>query len=159
MRPDTAPKAMQLAKKHGLIVTFGFEKQVSAYGLDVLKPLFELTDLIMPNKLGAISITNSEDPVSAAKTLLKFGPKAVAMNEGIEEFPAFRIEVVDTSGAGDAFNSAFVHAVVIKRMDFSKSSLIANASASLKIKNVGAQSGLPTSRELADFLRGESIII
>jgi ribokinase len=170
VRPDTALKAMQLAKKHGLMVTFDLEKHVSAYGLDVLKPLFQVTDLIMPNKLGAMSITNSEDPFSAAKALLKLGPRAVIMtmgsrgnivatNEGIEEFPAFRTEVLDTTGAGDAFNSAFVHAVVVKGMDFSKSSLIANASAALKIKNVGAQSGLPTSHELADFLRGEGIAI
>jgi len=164
IKPNSALKAMRVAKEHGLLTSFDLEKHVSSYGLDTLKPILELTDLLMPNKLGAMSITDAKDPVLAARSLLRLGPKAVVMTMGSkgsliateggeESLNSFKTEVLDTTGAGDAFNSAFLYGVLVKGLDFSKASIVANASAALKIRKVGAQSGLPTLEALSDFLK------
>jgi len=73
--------------------------------------------------------------------------------------PAFRINPVDTTGAGDAFNAAFIYAYVVKGLDLEEASIVANAAAALKCLKLGAQTGMPKLRELKGFLeeRGYAI--
>lgn len=64
--------------------------------------------------------------------------------------PAFKVEVVDTTGAGDAFNAGVL--VGLKRgLDIKESLLLGNAVAALKITKEGAQS-IPGFKEVVDFI-------
>ena len=64
-------------------------------------------------------LTGKDDPREAAEDLLARGPKAVAVKrgergallatkDGVTEFPACRVEVLDTTCAGDAFAAGFL---------------------------------------------------
>ena len=60
---------------------------------------------------------------------------------------------MDTTGAGDTLNGAFC----VKNMESGnivESLIYANAAASLSIGKFGAQSGMPTTEELAKVLEG-----
>ncbi len=64
--------------------------------------------------------------------------------------PAFATEVVDTTGAGDAFHGAFAWALAQGRAA-AECARIAAAVSALKCRRLGARSGLPTREEL-EFL-------
>jgi len=64
---------------------------------------------------------------------------------------AFTTEIVDTTGAGDAFHGAFAWALARGR-SASECARIAAAVSALKCRRLGARSGLPTPEELDAFL-------
>ena len=65
--------------------------------------------------------------------------------------PGFPAEIVDTTGAGDAFHGAFAWALANNR-PAPECARIAAAVAALKCRKLGARSGLPTRDELDEFL-------
>ena len=65
--------------------------------------------------------------------------------------PAFETEIVDTTGAGDAFHGAFAWALANGEGPAS-CARIAAATAALKCRRLGARAGLPTRNELDEFL-------
>jgi sulfofructose kinase len=65
--------------------------------------------------------------------------------------PAFDLEVVDTTGAGDAFHGAFAWGLAEGR-SVPDCARIAAAVSALKCRRLGARSGLPTRAELDSFL-------
>ncbi len=67
--------------------------------------------------------------------------------------PAFPIEIVDTTGAGDAFHGAFAWALA-GSYALADCARIAAAVSALKCRRLGARSGLPTREELNSFLAG-----
>lgn len=62
------------------------------------------------------------------------------------------IEVVDTTGAGDAFAGAFAVALAT-RLDLLDALLLANCVAGLSVRGMGAQTALPTPSEVENALR------
>jgi len=68
--------------------------------------------------------------------------------------PAFALEVVDTTGAGDAFHGAFAWALACGR-PAPDCARIAAAVSALKCRRLGARSGLPTRDELETFLSAQ----
>jgi sulfofructose kinase len=68
--------------------------------------------------------------------------------------PAFALEVVDTTGAGDAFHGAFAWALA-HGWPPSECARIAAAVSALKCRRLGARSGLPTLGELKSFLAAQ----
>ena len=123
------------------------------------------TDILIPNKEGAKSITKCDTAEDAAKELIKKGIPIVIITLGnkgalvtTEEFqkkiPPYKInKVIDTTGAGDTFNGAFSVAYWIKKWGLEKSIKYANAAAALKIQKLGARTGMPFEDEIIKFLR------
>ena len=68
--------------------------------------------------------------------------------------PAFASEVVDTTGAGDAFHGAFAWAVA-SGLAAPECARVAAAVSALKCRRLGARSGLPTLDELKSFLAAQ----
>jgi sulfofructose kinase len=58
----------------------------------------------------------------------------------------------DTTGAGDAFHGGFIYGL-LRGLDVEDSLRIANATAALKCRSLGARTSLPTRAELNEFLR------
>ena len=64
--------------------------------------------------------------------------------------PSYRVDVVDTVGAGDAFNGALAVALSMGEGVF-ESVRFANLVASFKVTKRGAQTGLPTLKQVVEF--------
>ena len=77
---------------------------------------------------------------------------AYAINSKDEEvkIPAFKCDAVDTTAAGDSFNSGFLYAY-LNGYDLAKSCTIANWVASKSVQAMGV-SGQPNLKELEEFL-------
>jgi len=76
--------------------------------------------------------------------------------DGVEEIPAFEVDVQDPTGAGDAFGAGFITGVVSGK-SAREAALWGSAVAALKIGKKGAWAGLPSKAELAEFLKARRI--
>jgi ribokinase len=126
--------------------------------------LFEAVDLLTPNETEAAVLSGQESPEGAAEVLLRRGVGAVIVTLGeagalvatrtgpAQRIPGFRVEAVDTTAAGDAFNGGL--AVALGRGEALQEAVrYAHAVAALTVTRLGAQPSLPASAEVEAFLR------
>jgi sugar/nucleoside kinase (ribokinase family) len=85
--------------------------------------LLPAVDVFLPNELEAFGLTGSRDAAAAARTLQGISGGRIVVKRGRDgclavgpggeelELEAPRVEVVDTTGAGDAFNAAYLAAL------------------------------------------------
>ena len=66
------------------IISFDLEKQIAIRGVAQLKPLLDQVDILMPNKAGAMELTNTSTPIDAAKVFLDWGIKTIVITLGAE---------------------------------------------------------------------------
>lgn len=77
------------------------------------------TDFLLPNDEQVLGFTGASSLADGARALLERGVGCVAVTqgakgalvataEGVAEVPAFPVEVVDTTGCGDAFSAGFL---------------------------------------------------
>jgi sulfofructose kinase len=78
--------------------------------------------------------------------------------EDIGTLPAFQVDAVDTTGAGDAFHGAYAACIAIG-LDWLESLRYASAVAALSCTKIGARLGLPRRPELDSFLNTHDIEI
>jgi ribokinase len=75
---------------------------------------------------------------------------------GVFAFPAFPIDVVDTTGAGDAFHGGFIYGL-LRDWSVEETIRFASAVAALNCRELGGRSGLPTLAEVERFLASASM--
>lgn len=87
------------------------------------------------------------------KLFITEGSKGVRYFDGTEEIlvPTYKVEAVDTTGAGDTFNAAFAVALAEGKA-LQESIRFANRAASLSVTKFGAQGGMPTRDEVEESL-------
>ena len=66
--------------------------------------------------------------------------------------PAFAVDAVDSTGAGDAFHGAFAAAIAGEKMAWLDTLSYASAVAALCCTKMGARPGIPTAGEVKAFL-------
>lgn len=115
-------------------------------------------DYLLPNEHEAEILSGERDPRRAVRRLMKLGARRVVITLGEEgvfdgaserRVPAFRVKVVDTVGAGDAFVGALAAALAEGHPEPIR---FAQAAAALKCTRAGAQNG-PSRREVDALLR------
>lgn len=87
------------------------------------------------------------------KLIVTEGSNGVRFFDGEQEVvvPTYKVEAVDTTGAGDTFNAAFAVALA-EGKSLADSVKFANRAASLSVTKFGAQGGMPTRREVEEQL-------
>lgn len=90
---------------------------------------------------------------NAGKLIVTLGSEGVGYAEAgeLRRVPSFKVEPVDTTGAGDTFNGAFATAIVNNK-NLAEAIHYGNAAAALSILKLGAQEGMPTAEEVASFI-------
>lgn len=90
--------------------------------------------------------------------LLKLGSRGCLIAQGKqtkERVPAFSVNAVDTTAAGDAFNAGFAVALM-RGCSVSRSAVFASAVAAISVTRPGAQPSMPTGDEVESFLEERS---
>ena len=131
-------------------------------GFDELKPILDRTDILLINESELrILCKNSDAPVKdlvinfldlgIGTIVVKQGSNGVYAISNSEEcqVDAYECDVVDTTGAGDSFNSGFLYSY-LKGYGLEKSCRIANWAASKAIEGFGMEK-FPSLKELEDF--------
>lgn len=88
------------------------------------------------------------------KVIMTLGSKGVAYAEKgqVYNVPGFKVQPVDTTGAGDTFNGAFAVARANGKSMYDSISF-ANAAAALSVQKLGAQGGMPYLDEVEEMLK------
>ncbi|WP_458126859.1 ribokinase [Paenibacillus sp. Z3-2] len=109
---------------------------------------------ITPNEHEAEILFQGMSPAQALrqypnKLFITEGSRGVRYFDGTEEIlvPTYKVEAVDTTGAGDTFNAAFAVALA-EGKPLQESIRFANRAASLSVTKFGAQGGMPTRDEV-----------
>jgi len=107
---------------------------------------------------------SSHSAPEAAARLLDMGSRSVILKLGAQgvylagqevepaAIEACEVEVVDSTGAGDAFNGAFAFAMVHRGMEVHEAAAFACGAAALSVTRAGAQASMPTLEECELFL-------
>lgn len=86
-----------------------------------------------------------------SKLIITLGSEGVVYYDGkkIIKVPSYKVQVIDTTGAGDAFNGAFAYALT-EKASLAASIQFANLVAAISIQKYGAQNGMPTLSEVKE---------
>jgi ribokinase len=155
-------RALEAAKERGFTVIM----DPSPTG-NLLDKYWTLTDFIAPNlseaeSLVGFEIKNKEDGFRACEAMLKkgvrhaivkMGSKGYLMmtNEHREHFPAPDVQMVDTTGAGDAFAGAFAFAIW-EGQEAKNAFHFAAVASSLAVEAYGSQPAYPDKKTIKNKL-------
>lgn len=135
-------------------------------GVDALKDALSVTHIIYVNRKEAEELTGMRETHQKEKELLKalsgLGPKMCVVTDGGggsfmfdgENFihaGVLPIDAYERTGAGDAFGSGFLSAV-IKGKDFSEALLWGTLNSASVIGYVGSQKGLLKERDMPEWI-------
>jgi len=159
--PETAAKIASLSKEAGAMISFDLERHVAEMGNERIEPLLKLTDILFTASESLRVLGLDESPNSLDK-LLERGPKVVILKRGREgvivitneekvAVEAYEVQVVDSTGAGDAFAAGFVSGV-LDGASWVEAAALGNAVAAMKCTKMGAQAGLPTRGQVEAFV-------
>ena len=128
-----------------------------------IKPLLELVDVPIVPEQWAKAWLPGRPPAEVAQRLFEAGAEiavvtlgergaVVCWDQGLRQFPAYPVQVVDTTGAGDAYHGAFMYAL-LQGWDVPRMAQFASAVGSLNCRAMGGRSALPTRAEVDQFMR------
>jgi ribokinase len=159
---ETVKYALQLAKKLGKTTILN-----PAPALELDDAFLSYVDILVPNEtelehLSGIAIQTETEIIAAAQIMIAKGIKDVIVTIGdkgciyvsasqCRTFPAYQVEVVDTTAAGDSFIGAM--AVALSEGKTIEAAIpFAMAVAALTVTKKGAQSSLPYRHEVEELL-------
>ncbi|MBM4338768.1 MAG: ribokinase [Deltaproteobacteria bacterium] len=160
---ETVTMGLKMAKKYGALTLLN-----PSPSRPLSNETLSLTDFLIPNELEAQSLTGlkmrtKQDLPKMATTLLKMGVKNVVITLGskglffknpYEEIwmEAFKVKVVDTTAAGDAFMGGLACGLSEGKPIW-EALMFGNAAGALATTKLGAQPSLPSRKELIRFLK------
>ncbi len=165
--------AMEIAKECGVKIVFNLDVTPSYFVKEArlatdreMKRALELSDVLIPCKNAAKELIDSDDFVKDGRKLLDYGSRAAAITLGekgcivldgtsMYTVPAYRIKVVDTTGAGDAFHGGFIYSV-LKGFSLKKAGTFANACGAICCTKVSARSS-GSLHEVEQLIRNNSV--
>jgi sugar/nucleoside kinase (ribokinase family) len=94
--------------------------------IDWIAPVFAELDYLLPNDEQVLGLTSEDDLAAGCQALIRRGVGCVVATQGAEgvlivdeegsdPVPAFAVDVVDTTGCGDAFSAGFLRGLSLGR--------------------------------------------
>jgi len=161
---DGEPTARLLARARDLgVITCmdtAFNPRVDSRAL--IEPCLPHLDLFIPSVEEAGAITGQSEaeaildwfaPWSVRTLGIKLGSGGCVIRGGgmTTHYPAYQVEVVDGSGAGDAFMAGFLYGT-LQGWATPESARFGNATAAHCIQAVGCSAGVPAAEQIGRFL-------
>ncbi|MFY0545853.1 ribokinase [Brevibacillus sp. H7] len=157
---ETVQHAAAAAKRFGKTVVLN-----PAPARELPVELLRQVDVIIPNQSELYLLAEAEadsDLEAAMKRLLDKGVQTVITTLGSDgaaylergqklgRVSSHKVNVVDTTGAGDAFNAGFAYALASGH-EVGEAVAFAGKVAALAVTKLGAQAGMPTLQEVQEF--------
>lgn len=167
--------AVELAREHGTMVSLDPNIRLASWpsaaaARQALEPVIERSDVVKVNAEESIILTGKADAESAlealgpdtALTVITLGSAGCLWRHGSDRgrAPGFQVEVVETTGAGDAFAGALLFQLARRGLDLKDlpipaledSLRFACAAAAITCTAPGATTALPTYEEVMVLL-------
>lgn len=166
---DMTIEAFKIAKENEKVTILN-----PAPAKKIKEELLKYTDIIVPNEteaelLTGIEIKDIEDAKEAGKVFLDKGVKFVIITLGengaaligkdfCEIVPAYKVNAIDTTAAGDSFIGGLSSKLDVKnlgRETLSKAIRFGNKVSSIAVQRKGAQPSIPFLEEVLEIYEGE----
>ena len=132
-----------------------------------LRSLIEHVDILICASGFAPALTGLHQVWEAGEAVLNMGPSVVVQTEGRDgsytvtrdeafHTPAFEVDVVDTTGAGDVFHGAYLVGL-LRGWDLRRIAIFATAVSAITCTKLGGRAGIPSYEEVLTFLRERGI--
>jgi sugar/nucleoside kinase (ribokinase family) len=153
MGGQEAAKILSFARERGTITSADLlaPGEQAAAIIDWVGPAFEHLDYLLPNEEQVLGLTGADELSAGARALVDRGVGCVAATcgadgavvvdaDGAEHVPAFEVDVVDTTGCGDAFSAGFLRGVSLGRAS-GDAAVLGCAAAALVAGGLGSDHG------------------
>jgi sugar/nucleoside kinase (ribokinase family) len=165
--------AVKYAKENGVKISFDPTLRPDCWNSEVtIKKMYtqmlRIADIATFSEEESKFMFGTTDPVKVAEKALEFGVNIVGVKQGprgcfvkskngTEIFaPAFKVDVIDTTGAGDGWDAGLLVSL-LRGFELKECATIANAVGALVVTKRGAITALPYKDELNKFLMHHNI--
>ena len=156
--PKAALAAAKEARKHGIPVLLD-----AGTLRDGVRELLPYVTLLIASELFARQYSGEDDLDKAIFKLAEVGAEVTGITMGkagsmtldggkILRCPAFEIEAVDTTGAGDVYHTGF-GVRYLETRDLMECMRFASAVSAIKCLKLGGRAGIPTRAQVDEFLK------
>ena len=148
-----AARILAYAREHGVITSADIlaPGDQAAAILDWIGPAFEHLDYLLPNDEQVLGLTGAATLAQGCQALRERGIGCVAATcgadgalvvggDGVQTVPAFAVDVVDTTGCGDAFSAGFLRGLSLGRSRLD-AAVLGCAAAGLVATGLGSDHG------------------
>lgn len=155
---EAVKESVRMAKRHQVTVILN-----PAPARSLPESLLKQADIVTPNEtegklLAGLGADSAMSPVEIIEALTGMGVRQVLLTCGEDDvyfnelgtvghMPAFRVRAVDTTAAGDCFNSGLAVSLA-EGAPFAEAVRFAQKAAALSVTRFGAQPSLPTRIEI-----------
>jgi sugar/nucleoside kinase (ribokinase family) len=126
MGGEAAAQILSRARAAGAVTSADILAQGEPGLLDWIAPALPELDYLLPNDEQVLKLTGATDLVAGCRALVERGASCVVATRGAdgalivdaeadESVPAFPVDVVDTTGCGDAFSAGFLRGLSLGR--------------------------------------------
>ncbi len=151
MGGEAAAKILSRAREGGATTSADILAPGDPGLLEWIAPAFPELDYLLPNDEQVLAFTGASDLEEGCRALVDRGVGHVAATcgadgvlivgpDGAETVPAFEIDVVDTTGCGDAFSAGFLRGLSLGR-DRTEAATLGCATAALVAQGLGTDYG------------------
>jgi sugar/nucleoside kinase (ribokinase family) len=151
MGGEAAATILSFARERGVTTSADVLAPGDPGILEWIAPALGHLDYLLPNDEQVLGFTGEEDLEAACRALVGRGVGCVAATcgaegvlvadgESAERVPAFAIDVVDTTGCGDAFSAGFLRGLALGR-DRRAAAVLGCAAAALVAQGLGTDAG------------------
>jgi sugar/nucleoside kinase (ribokinase family) len=149
--PELCAKVLERARASGAVTSADLLAEGIPGIRDWVAPALAQVDHLLVNRDQACGLAEEEDVVAACAKLRELGPSVVAATlgaegalvvsaDGEERVPAYEVEVVDTSGCGDAFSAGYLRALSTDR-PLREAAALGCAAATFVASGLGSDAG------------------
>ena len=155
-------KTLERFKQAGAKTSLDPAWDAGGHWLEKLEAALPFIDYLFPSKVEAEMLAGEKEPIKAGKSLVMMGAKKVVVKlggegsllvekEDILHQRAIEVEVVDTTGAGDAYDAGFI-AALMQGKDDREAMRWGAAAGALAVSDYGATSSLDSIEGLLNLL-------
>ncbi|MFI6361957.1 carbohydrate kinase family protein [Nocardia sp. NPDC050630] len=149
--PANAARILRHAKDNGVSTSVDLIAPGALGSLHAIAEILPHTDYFLPNDEQVLGFTGTTDLMAGCKVLQDTGASILAVTRGAhgallvgpdnhQHIPAFAVDVVDTTGCGDAFSAGFIRAIALGR-NLRAAAILGNAVAALVARGLGSDHG------------------
>jgi sugar/nucleoside kinase (ribokinase family) len=166
MGGEQAAEILSHAREHGTVTSADLlaPGEQAAAILDWIAPALPHIDYLLPNEEQVLGLAGGDDLEDGCRALLRRGVGCVAATRGgdgalvVDEtgataVPAFAVDVVDTTGCGDAFSAGFLRGLSLGRSR-RDAAVLGCAAAALVATGLGSDHGDFTLQTADAFAAG-----
>lgn len=164
---ESCYKAVEIANRSGMLITYDPNLRSELIEPRMIKKMSEkvlkVAEIVMPSRTELFNLTGKNNVEDASKEIFKYGATILALKLGEKGSlgitrqeqvfePAYTVNEVDPTGAGDAFDAAVIYGYLKKRA-LREILKFSNAVGALKVTRMGPMEVPKNLSEVERFLK------